>query len=37
MDYGGNDYKLSFELAKKGHIVKQVKSWEETWNYLKKL
>lgn len=37
MEYGGNDYKLSFALATKGHTVHQVKSWEETWELLKQL
>ena len=37
MEYGGNDYKLSFALAIFGHTVHQVKSWEQTWDHLKKL
>ena len=37
MAHGGNDYKLSFALAILGHTVHQVKSWEQTWEQLKKL
>lgn len=37
MEYGGNDYSLSFALATKGHKVHQVKKWEDTWEHLKKL
>lgn len=37
MDPGGNDYSLALKLAETGHDVQQVKSWEETWEHLKKL
>lgn len=37
MEWGGNDYELSFALASAGHTVHQVKSWEDTWNILKQL
>ena len=37
MEPGGNDYLLSYALATKGHTVRQVKKWEDTWEFLKKL
>jgi len=37
MEPGGNDYSLGFALATKGHDIKQVKDWRETWQTLKGL
>lgn len=35
MEYGGNDYEISVELFKAGHMVHQVKDWRDTWKILK--
>lgn len=37
MEPGGNDYSLGFALATRGHDIKQVKGWEDTWEVLKSL
>ena len=37
MEWGGNDYEISFALATSGQRVHQVKDWEDTWKMLKQL
>lgn len=37
MQPGGNDYSLGYALAIRGHDVKEVKGWEDTWQALKNL
>ena len=36
MQPGGNDYELSLAIARSGHIIHQVKNWNDTWEKLKK-